>query len=291
MLLSTTLDFCCRNASVKEGVKMIFDAGFKAYDCTLCGQSGARIMADSEDWREQALELRAYADELGIVCNQAHAFFHSSTGDETKDQIIFQKIVRDMEIASILGAKIIVVHPKQHLKYAEHPDELYEMNVEFYKNLIPYCKKFGIKVAVENMWQYNGITKAIVDSTCARAWEFCKYVDALDSKWIVACLDIGHAGLTDSDIAAYIKTLGSRLQALHVHDNDLKNDDHFLPFTKNIDFDKVTSALAEIDYQGDFTYEADFFLQRFPTELTSAALKFMQQVGQHLVNEIERKRK
>ena len=53
------------------------------------------------------------------------------------------------------------------------------MNVEFYKSLIPYCEKFGIKVACENMWQNNSASGAITDSTCSRAWEFCKYIDAV----------------------------------------------------------------------------------------------------------------
>lgn len=105
-----------------------------------------------------------------------------------------------MEAASILGAQVIVVHPIQHLTYAEYPNELFEMNVKFYKSLIPYCEKFGIKVAVENMWQYNNVNKVITDSTYSRAWEFYKYIDTADSEWIVGCLDIGHASLVGADV-------------------------------------------------------------------------------------------
>lgn len=291
MLLSTSTGYLSKIFSVEEAVKLLSDAGYKAYDFSLCGKHNGRILADSEDYREKAIALRKYADSLGIICNQSHAYFPSSVGDKAKDEEIYNKIIRDMEIASILGAKIIVVHPKQHLKYADNSEELFKINVEFYKSLIPYCRKFGIKVAMENMWQHNNSAGCICDSTCSRAWEFCKYMDAVDSEWIVGLLDVGHTALVDADLKDFINKLGNkRLQALHIHDNDLKNDSHTLPFTRNIDFNTLTSALAEIDYQGDFTYEADSFMVRFPKELLPSVVRFMREVGDYLVEDIKLKK-
>ncbi len=291
MLLSTTTDYLSRLFTLEETLKMLYEAGYKAYDLTLYGNNNGRCLSDSEDYREKAIALKKYADSLGIICNQAHAFMGSSCGDPEKDKAIYSKIVRDMEVASILGAKLIVVHPKQHLKYADNVQELFEMNMEFYKSLIPYCEKFGIKVAIENMWQGNKSSGSICDSTCSRAWEFCKYVDALDSEWIVALLDVGHTALVDAELTDFIKKLGNkRLQGLHVHDNDLIHDSHTLPFTRNINFDILTSALAEIDYQGDFTYEADEFMVGFPEELLPSVIRFMRDVGDYLVADIQRKK-
>lgn len=153
MLLSTTTEFSARKISEKDAIELIAKAGFSAYDISLFELTrNDEYHFNRDDYVKSAKELRAFADSLGIVCNQSHAPFPSSVGDKEKDKEIYEKIIRAMEIASILGAKIIVVHPKQHLNYAEHPEELFEMNVEFYKSLIPYCEKFGIKVACENMW-------------------------------------------------------------------------------------------------------------------------------------------
>ena len=293
MLLSTTTEGLSTKFSPEESVKILADAGYKAFDLTLCGANSVRRLSDGENWKENAVNLRKYADSLGIICNQAHAYFHSSTGDETKDEEIFEKIVRDMEIASIMGAKIIVVHPKQHLKYVENQEELFQMNMEFYRSLIPYCEEFGIKVGIENMFQWNNKLNGVSDSTCSRVKEMCRYIDTIDSGWMVACLDIGHINLIDTDMAEFIRTLGNkRLQCLHVHDNDGRGDNHTMPFMGKIDFDALTSVLAEIDYKGDFTYEADrFFYQKMPTELWSGAVRLMREVGEYLVKEIERKRK
>ena len=289
MLLSNLTQWVGSNLSEKEAVKVIADAGFDAYDISLFKLTrDESYQFNSPDYVNIAKDLRAYADSLGIVCNQSHAPFPSSTGKEEEDKVIFEKIVRAMEVASILGAKIIVVHPKQHLIYAEHPDELFEMNVEFYKSLIPYCEKFGIKVACENMWQWYNGNKVPSDSTCSRAWEFCKYLDAIDSEWIVGCLDIGHVSLMNADIPAFIKMMGNkRLQALHVHDTDYKSDKHTLPFIEKINFNAMCEALAEIDYKGDLTFEADAFYRGIPAPLYPAATKFMCEVGRHLISLIE----
>lgn len=293
MLLSTTTEFSARKISEKDAIELIANAGFSAYDMSLFELTrNDEYHFNRDDYVKTAKELRAFADSLGIVCNQSHAPFPSSVGDREKDKEIYEKIIRAMEIASILGAKIIVVHPKQHLNYAEHPEELFEMNVEFYRSLVPYCEKFGIKVAVENMWQCNNGNNVPSDSTCSRAWEFCKYLDAIDSEWIVGCLDIGHVSLMKADIPEFIRKMGNkRLQALHIHDTDFKSDKHTLPFMEKIDYIAVCKALAEIDYKGDFTYEADAFYRGKPIELYPATAKYMCEVGKYLVGEIENNRK
>jgi sugar phosphate isomerase/epimerase len=290
MLLSNLTQWVGSPLSAKEAVKINSDAGFDAYDISLFQLTRDESYEfNAPDYVEKAKALRAYADSLGIVCNQSHAPFPSSVGKEDEDKIIFEKIVRAMEIASILGAKIIVVHPKQHMVYAEHPDELFEINVEFYKSLIPYCEKFGIKVACENMWQWYNGNKVPSDSTCSRAWEFCKYLDAIDSESIVGCLDIGHVSLMLADIPDFIRKMGNkRLQALHVHDTDFKADKHTLPFMEKIDFIAMCKALAEIDYQGDFTYEADAFYRGKPVELYPATTKYMCEVGRYLIDQFEK---
>ncbi len=286
MLLCAPTEYLSSVFSVKESVKILADAGYKAYDFSLCGKHNARAMADSEDYRRQAEELRKYADSLGISCTQSHAYFPSSVGDEVRDREIFEKIIRDMEIASVLGAEIICVHPKQHLKYKDNAEKLFQMNVEFYNSLIPYCEKFGIKVAMENMWQYEE-GAGIVHSTCASPTEFVRYMDAVNSEWIVGLLDIGHTALVKESLGDFIRTLGNkRLRALHIHDNDTLHDSHNLPFTMKLDFNELTSALREIDYKGNFTYEADSFYKGFPNELLPKVACFMRQVGDYLVEQI-----
>lgn len=289
MLLSTQTDFFGRVYGDKEAIRMIKAAGFDAFDMSFFAMFGNKdYPMNGDNWRDYVRSLRETADACGIVCNQAHAPFSTSTGDESDDKRRFDAIVRSIEAAAMLGAKTIVVHPKQHLPYTTCKEALFDMNVQFYRTLVPYCEQFGIKVACENMWQYNKAAGRIVDSTCSRPEEFCAYLDAVDSPFVVACLDIGHAGLTDEDLPHFVRTLGKkRLQALHVHDNDLHGDDHTLPFTRKFDFAAFTAALSDIGYAGDFTFEADNFLVPFPQALHAEAARFMCSVGRQLVRMIE----
>lgn len=275
----------------RNTIKAIKDAGFDAYDFSLYGMTKEDAELSVENFRTTAMELRKYADEIGIACNQAHAPFPSSVGDEQKDEWIFSRLVDAIETASIVGAKCIVIHPKQHLCYAEYSRELFEINVEFYKQLIPYAEKFGVKIATENMWQCNNGAKTPSDSVNSRAWEFNQLIDEVGSEWLVGCLDIGHVSLMGADIPKFIHQMGNeRLQALHVHDTDFVKDLHTLPFTQKIDYHAVSKALGEIDYQGEFTFEANGFLQKFPDELLSSALKLMADTGKYLAHQIERNR-
>lgn len=266
-------------------IRLLAEAGFDAIDISLTD-----FQADSPwlkpNWRSYVQQLKDEAQRLGVTFCQAHAPFPTSKGTEA-DEIIFQHVVRSIEVAALLDIPYIVVHPKQHLPYRDNAGRLFQDTVDFYKALVPICQKLNVKVCCENMWQRNKQAGVIIDSICARAEEFQAVVDAVDSPWVVACLDIGHCGLVHQDPAQAIRVLGhDRLQALHVHDVDLREDRHTLPYTQYTDWESVVQALAEIDYTGNFTYEASNFITSFPEPLWADAAKFMVTVGRYLISRI-----
>lgn len=273
----------------KETVMLLKQAGFKAFDISLDAMNNPENdFYTEENYLERAKSLRQYIDEIGMVCNQSHApFITGFNGDP--DSWFYKRIITSIEIAAIMGAKIIVVHPIHHINYAEHAAELFDMNIEFYNRLIPIAQKFGIKIATENMYQRNNGTKIPSDSVCSRAWEFSKLIDTINSPWLVGCLDIGHAALMGADIPKFIKAMGSqRLCALHVHDVDLVNDNHTMPFLQKIDYAPIMQALGEIGYNGDLTFEANAVYRRFPDELVPSVARLMCDTGNYLASLIEK---
>lgn len=60
----------------------------------------------------------------------------------------YLRLVRAMESAAILGAKNIVVYVISVPKNVNFE----EYNIRYYKSLVSYCEKFGIGVAVENLF-------------------------------------------------------------------------------------------------------------------------------------------
>lgn len=284
MRLSTTTGDINRTYSLEEIIDIYSNAGYDAIDCSFC-EKGEELLYGKD--REYFKELRKKAEDKGLYFNQAHAPFHSSFYDEEATKKRFEEIVRSMEYASVLGVYNIVVHPCQHLPYNEPgvSEILFEMNMDFYNRLKPYCEEYGIRVAVENMWHCYGETTKIVHSTCSRPEEFVRYVDELNSEWFVACLDIGHAVLVCENPANFVRALGKeRLHALHVHDVDGIHDSHTLPYFGCCNWEEVMKALAEIDYDGDLTFEACNFLNKKPVELQPEYEKIMAKTGKHLIN-------
>ena len=288
MKISTqTRHYLTHNFSWEEMVKCIADAGFDYLDFSFSVLK--KTVWPEEGWnKEDFQKLREYADSCNIAFNQVHAPVPSSVGDEERDAEIFESIVRAMECASILGAKHIIVHPKQHLPYKGNEELLKQMNYEFYRSLIPYCEKYQIQVAIENMWQKDKLRNYIVKSTCADPAEHIEYVDMQNSPWIVACLDVGHTALTGDDVAEVIRMLGhGRLKCLHVHDVDYIHDNHTIPGIQKLDFNEILQALKDIDYDGEFTLEADNFLVGFEKEFVPVAARFMADRARFLANRFE----
>lgn len=288
MLLGTSTLGYQKGGRFKEAIKMLADAGFDAYDMSF------RVMAQVEtcifngdNYLEFAKELRSLADSEGIICNQTHAPFPSSYIDEEKNRRAFGLIVRAMEISSVLGAKYIVVHPQEHLPFVSNREELFRQNVEFYKSLIPYCEKYGLKVAVENIWQrepYDEKNNIIGRGVTSTKEDFRRILDALPEEYFVACLDIGHVVLVHENITEMVKALGhDRLKLIHAHDNWIADDDHSVPLLGRIPYDEVIEALKSIDYEGDFTFEAIAFESRFPFEVKPAVARFLHDIGRHLI--------
>lgn len=288
MRISTQSDVTAEIFGGIECISRLKEAGYDAIDWSFFEMSSGRGKFLQPDWSDYAKALRAEGDRLGIAFNQAHAPFPSSAGQPSEDEIILSAIRRSMEVASILGVRNIIVHPKQHLVYAKNKQATFDMNVEFYRALIPDCERLNILICAENMWQWDDKREIIVDSICAQPEEFCALLDAIDSPWIVGCLDIGHSALVGVEPADFIRALGSkRLQALHVHDVDYRKDCHTMPFIERIDWENTMKALAEIGYEGDLTLEADNYLRLFPKELQTAACRMMAQTAGYLRSRFE----
>ena len=284
---------------LEKALSIIKNAGFDSIDYGLGAMEKTNaVLNDPARYRAEAQRIKALADAAGLPITQTHTPF---SFENWKDPVVYEEFIipaikRSIEVSAILGAKVAVVHPLHHWTYKGHEEEIFERNMAFYGSLIPLCKEYGIKVGIENMFQRELLRGQISFDTCNQIPEFIRYVDTLDSEYMVACLDIGHVGLPARDDEAwdFIRALGhDRLQALHVHDNDYRVDKHALPYLGKIDWNEVTKALGEIDYQGDFTYEVNLttFMSKFMNEeMVPTAMRYAHDVGRHLCSLVDKNR-
>ena len=281
MRYSVDTEYIFPGRTPEEGIRLIAEAGFDAVDFSFTWDPYVLETGHGESWYRQ---LRKVAEANGVSFNQAHAPFASSYLDPEKTAVRFREIVRAMRHAGILGVDTVIVHPMRHLRYADAgiPEQLFEMNMEFYGKLIPYCQEYGVRIALENMWQYE--PKGVINhSTCSTPAEMIRYHDTLNSPWVTCCLDLGHAALVE-DVPGFIRALGpERLQALHVHDVDGVHDNHMPPFTGVGKWDQVGEALKEIGYRGVFTFETSYWFKKLPLDLHGDALKLLNKIGRRIM--------
>ena len=238
-----------------------------------------------DNYIEKAKDLRKYADSLGICCNRTHAPF-DFTGKDTFEEsnVNFLRLVRSLEVSAVLGAKTSVVHAVKGGALPENAD-FFEYNTKFYKSLLPHCEKFGICVSVENLFCFN---RTVPQPVLSDPKEHIEFVKSLGSDYFNICLDIGHSALLgykpEDAIAGMDKTL---LKSPHIHDNDYRADRHMLPHTADFDWDKICSALKNLGYTGELTFEIFGFLSTLPKDTLGKALEFACKIGKSIITKID----
>lgn len=261
-----------------RSIELLKEAGFDGYDFALFANMPVRgTVFHGPDYLLYAKRLRAEADKLGLTCNQIHAPFYGYCTEGLTRAEFGVLLLRAFEIASVLGAKFCIVHPERDFSPEENAEKLY-------LPLLPYAKKYGVTVALENLWNFRG--GKFVPCACSTAENYLRHLDLLDPAYFVACIDIGHAELLGDCVSAagLIRALGSRLRALHVHDNDGQDDSHRMPYCGKIAWDGVAEALKETGYGGDLTFEVS--MEHFPPSVAGPAAKLLHAIGRSLIRKI-----
>jgi sugar phosphate isomerase/epimerase len=285
MLISTQTGHSVARLGFEEGVLTLKNAGYDALDLSLFEMIRDDSPYIAGDWRALVKERKAFCDANGIVFNQTHAPFSFTWADENvRENIAKPRVEQSLEISAMMGAKMAIVHPLHWMPYLGHEKEAFDLNVEYYKSLVPLARNLGVKIALENMWQRELKRKCICTDVAGFAKDHADLIDAIDSEWVVACLDVGHCSLVGEEAENTIRILGhDRLKAVHLHDNDYQGDRHTIPFLGQMNWDNIMKAFEDINYDGEFTYEADAFLKGFPTDYLPKAIEFMVQTARYLV--------
>ena len=271
MLVSTEIMTASEMVGAEKAIELVGKSGFDAWDFDLTPLaelewgtwellSGNHPLR-SDNYLEYARRLKRIGLDNGIVCNQSHAPFPAEF-----------KVVRDMlkraiECTAEAGGIICVIHPLMDVGYDE--------NKEMYMEFLEFAKGYGVKIATENMYGWDKENDVAISSTCGTAEAFLQMIKMVNDEDFVGCLDIGHAEMrgVGTSAVSIIKTLGSHLQALHIHDNDLHRDIHQIPFSMSIEYEPIVRALKEVNYSGYFTLEAIAYLKKFDESNILTGLK------------------
>lgn len=168
------------------------------------------------------------------------------------DQIQFRLMGESIDLASEFGCSVLVVHPG---KISGHRERSFRNMVGNLRKLSMQAGNCGIILGLEN--------KEGTDPTnlCCTVDEHVRAIREVNSQFLKATFDIGHANLTCGGdmgkLREFVKRLNGHAVHVHVHDNrgvledSFFGDMHGAPGEGNIDF----SVLKELDFRGVFNLE------------------------------------
>ena len=276
----------------EQAIAMMKEAGFDAIDYSFFSDANKWLLKD--DFRDYAKKIRCCLDKHGMTCAQSHAPFVWSKNDKNilpfrygmdMDESCdgYLALVRAIEAAAIMGSPYIVIHTIA-LPDDQDPEEY---NLTFYRSLLPYCERFGTRIAIENLFTRKD-EYGILKPRFGTAKDLCDLIRKLDSPWVVACVDLGHAAVTGTEPQTFIRDMEPEyLKVLHIQDTDYRDDRHYLPFGGLHDWNKITAELREKHFDGAFSMEIPGFLRRLPTDLYPDALTYAAKVGRFLISQME----
>jgi sugar phosphate isomerase/epimerase len=139
------------------------------------------------------------------------------------------EIKRALESAERIPFRYLIVH------LGERDDTWSQRTIEYaltaLEHLGAFARPLGVKLLIENLLSEP--------TTPARLMTILELGHLSD---IGICLDLGHAHMT-CGVTEAISAVGSRLAAVHVHDNHGLKDDHLWPGDGAIDWPAVATAL------------------------------------------------
>lgn len=241
--------------------------GFDALDLTV---DGRYYPFDREPWsvvKKHYDDLYLHALSQGISFYQLHAKYVPFPDYLFADY--FNLLKRTIRIAACLHCPILVVHPLVFpLDKRRNLDEQEKLfNVTFFKKLIPCLKRYNVKIALENIYDWD--EKKIRLIYVSQPRNLRNYIFDIDSPLFGFCLDSGHLNLAGGNPANAVKLYGERLFAVHLHDNHGATDEHLVPGRGTIHFTDLKEALRNIGFQGVCNFE----LKEFNPETDLPALE------------------
>ncbi len=199
--------------------------------------------------------IRGWMEHRGLALNSIHAHFEQrqpgsdlAAPDEVQRQESVALYRTGLGALARLGGDILVTHhiaipppDRQPEAYARRRDAF----VASLGELAAAATDLGVRLAIENGgagWRADvRHLMALIEAAAA-------------FPAIGVCLDTGHCHLGGDNPTA-IRTLGSRLITLHIHDNHGQRDEHIMPLDGTINWAAVVAALRATGYPGVFMYE------------------------------------
>ena len=192
---------------------------------------------DEEDSRTKRVTL---ACKYGLHIENAHATTDNLNAlwtDTSEGDCVLSEFKQEVVECSEFGIKALVIH----LTNGNTPPPISSIGICRIEQLIKLAEHLKIQLAFENV----------------RKSEHVRYVlDSFLSPCVGLCYDSGHEHIWSPDID-WLNEYGTRVFAIHLHDNNGDRDSHLVPFDGTIDWIRKSKQIAKSSYTGTITIESE----------------------------------
>ena len=253
---------CGLHAGVKtpeEAAAYIREAGFDGIDLGM--DRDVSVPFDEEAWRAGILSHARAAQAQGLEILQCHLPYWPGhidlPGDgtcEAYENELLPQFRSALALCAELGCRTAVMHPFISL---DSRRLTLDGNVCLLKKLLPDLEKYGVRIALENV--YASRCGQYLYTAVSDAEGLLEITERVGSPLVGVCMDTGHANIFGISAAEMARQLGDRLIALHVNGNAGK-DEHVIPYTMSdwcecMDYHALSQALKETGYTGSYNLE------------------------------------
>lgn len=289
MVVSTENGTLRSRIGERKTIELLAATGFDAVDYGFSPWfENGEMPWNTDNYKEYAKEVNLMMSDNGLYFNQAHGpfLFHTEYFPDYSREVmpLFQ---RCFEVCAMLNVPHMVVHPIHYLPYRVNKEKMWDINFEFYNMLLPLSKEYGVKIALENMYQYDPRRGVLTEDVFSHPDMYAKFYDTLNDPNFICLIDTGHCSIVGENAPDVIRIMGSRVKALHVNDNLYRTDDHLIPGIGIMDWNEITKALADINYSGDITFEVLNTFKAYDVSFLPVALKYLLDVGRYIAGKIE----
>lgn len=236
-----------------------FDVEWTKKVCEACGVNALEFNHHGAEGRRPAeLEaLRKEYEDAGIVINSFHLPFAAdddiASFYESQRRGAVHRMNRWIEVAGLLGSKVVIQHPTTNRYRAEDNgiDRYFEQLYKSLEEMVPVARDAGVIIGLENMTPGTDRGRFM-----SEAEHFRRVAKEFTDPNVGFVYDTGHALLSAGERAHDIlEAMGERVAAWHMADNPGDRDAHLAPGRGEVDWDGVFQFAARIGFSQPMTME------------------------------------
>ena len=229
--------------SLDDTLSLCQDAGYESVELTFRDGKDLNANMSRSEIEGVGEKCKAVGIEIGSVIASYADRGNLLSPDAEERESGVKSLVRNLEIAGILGVGGILLHPGQ-LTVSDTYQSVWDNLIGILKEVAPIAAQNKAAIGVENVWN-----KFLLSPK-----EMREFVDEVDSEWVGVYLDTANM-MAYGYPEHWIRELGARIRRVHLKDFDRQAHRFVNLLDGDTDWPTVVHELRSIGYDGPVIHE------------------------------------